>query len=60
MSKIENTDLKFYGFNPDKAVFDIDSLTITIQNYTFELPNDVKQHYHLFPKVNLNNPLLKA
>lgn len=61
VSKIENTDLKFYGFNPDKAVFDIDSLTITIQNYTFpSYLTDVKQHYHLFPKVNLNNPLFES
>ena len=60
-AKKGKTELTFYGYNPDKAEFDIDSLTITIENKIFpSYLTDVKKNFHLFPNVKLNNPIFES
>ena len=60
-AKHGDTELTLYGFNPDKVEFDMDSLTVTIENKIFpSYLTDVKNNFHLFPSVKLENPLFES
>ena len=60
-AKHGDTELTLYGFNPNQMEFDIDSLTVTIENKIFpSYLKDVKNNFHLFPSVKLENPIFES
>lgn len=59
--KNQNTSIRLYPYNPKKTIFDLDSLTIIIQQKKFpSFLTDIKQNYNHFPKVKLNSPIFHS
>ncbi len=60
-NKNQNTSIRLYPYNPNKTIFDVDSVTIIIQQKKFpSFLTDIKKHYNHFPKVKLNSPVFHS
>ena len=56
-----NTSVKLYPYNAKKTIFDVDSITVRVQQKKFpSFLTDIKKNLHDFPKVKLENPIFHS